>query len=299
LRQFIALGLCSDLQGGTEYEHRLTTYINASRDAGIEICYSDPGIGRLEPTHVPVSQKQVHQTTVKQLNMWSEAKHACLHGVYHDIDVVCAHPTFLWQIFRQEGLPFEKCKHYAVHGAQILKGLMRRTNQPKRVCKELLYKMMYGGKTETWLKLYGCTADQIPAEFVDLQNEVLSGADALLQRYPMYLDRARELHGDSYRNLPGVALSLCMQTVEKHVLVSMYRYFNAQRNLEVGALIHDGLHVKTCDDRTKAGTIPRAVLRSADLNFAFCILILPFEFCLLPFEFCILNFAFCLLNFAF
>eukprot|EP01047_Picozoa_sp_COSAG01_P083712 COSAG01_NODE_17635_length_1135_cov_3.489382_1_plen_199_part_00 len=143
---------------------------------------------------------------------------------------------------------------------------MRRTNQPKRVCKELLYKMMYGGRTETWLKLYGCTTDQIPAEFVDLQNEVLSGADALLGRYPMYLDRARELHGDSYRNLPGVALSLCMQTVEKHVLVSMYRYFNAQRNLEVGALIHDGLHLKTCDDRTKAGTIPRAVLRSAEVT---------------------------------
>jgi hypothetical protein len=54
------------------------------------------------------------------------------------------------------------------------------------------------------------------------------------------------------------------QTSEKNVICAMYDHFSADPNLEVGALIHDGLHLKTTDIGNQAGTISDTVLRNAE-----------------------------------
>jgi hypothetical protein len=84
---------------------------------------------------------------------------AALHGLYHDVDVKCAHPTLLWQVLASEGLKFEQCKLYAEQSATILQLLMKATQLSKVDCKALLYKMLYGGRTETWLKEHNLTED--------------------------------------------------------------------------------------------------------------------------------------------
>eukprot|EP01048_Picozoa_sp_COSAG05_P017854 COSAG05_NODE_2511_length_2962_cov_2.243451_1_plen_823_part_00 len=257
LRKFIALGLCTD----SEYEHRLGTYLKAAGDGNsIDVTYNDCGIGRLESEQI--SEK--HTTTVRQINMWNDAKHACLHGVYHDVDVKCAHPTFLWQILKQENLKYEQCKHYADNSQHILSALTKSTGKDKTTCKALLYKMLYGGRTKTWLKEHGVSKDKIPIEFTQMQAEVVDSAKQLLERYPMYTQKAVELKGSDYYNIQGTALSLLAQTSEKNVLCAMYDHFNSNPNLEIGALIHDGLHLKTTDVDTKAGTISEDILRNAE-----------------------------------
>jgi len=112
LRKYVTLGLCD-----TEYQNRLSTYLAAADGNEIQIKYTDLGIGRLEAVHQPSCKKM---TTVRQINMYNEAKAACLSGLWIDVDVKCAHPTFLWQILKQQNLPYEQCKHYADNSKDIL-----------------------------------------------------------------------------------------------------------------------------------------------------------------------------------
>jgi hypothetical protein len=99
LKKFVTMGMCDD----AEYTERLGKYVKAAKDAShIEVQYTNPGIGRLQAC-------TEQDTTVLQMNMWNTAKGAALHGLYHDVDVRSAHPTFLWQIMKQEGLAYERC----------------------------------------------------------------------------------------------------------------------------------------------------------------------------------------------
>jgi hypothetical protein len=104
--------------------------------------------------------------------MWADAKAAALHGLYHDVDVKCAHPTLLWQVLATEALQYEQCKLYAEQSATILQLLMKATQLSKVDCKALLYKMLYGGRTETWLKEHELTEDVIPEQFVHMRDEL-------------------------------------------------------------------------------------------------------------------------------
>ena len=196
--------------------------------------------------------------------MYNEAKSACLSGLWRDVDVKCAHPTFLWQILKQENLPYEQCQHYADNSKDILSALTKSTGKDKTTCKALLYKMLYGGNTETWLKENNVSSDKIPIEFTQVQTEVMDSAKQLLELVPEYMARAVESKGTDYYNLQGVALSLLAQTAEKHVLVAMYTHFDSQSDLQVGALIHDGLHLKTTGDPHKSGIITDKMLRGAE-----------------------------------
>jgi hypothetical protein len=89
----------------------LQSYLAAAGDeSSVQIVYTDPesGIGRLEASHVPTVKGKT--TNERQMIMWADAKAAALHGVYCDVDVKCAHPTFLWQVLATEGLKYEQCK---------------------------------------------------------------------------------------------------------------------------------------------------------------------------------------------
>jgi hypothetical protein len=125
--------------------------------------YTDPesGIGRLAASHVPTVKGKT--TNERQMIMWANAKAAALHGLYmyHDVDVKCAHPTLLWQVLASEGLKYEQCKLYAEQSAKILQLLMKATQLSKADCKALLFKMLYGGCTETWLKEHRCHSARI------------------------------------------------------------------------------------------------------------------------------------------
>ena len=118
-------------------------------------------------------------------------------------------------------LPYEQCKHYADNSKYILSALTKSTGKDKTTCKALLYKMLYGGNTETWLKENDVSSDKIPIEFTQVQTEVMDSAKQLLELVPEYMARAVESKGTDYYNLQGVALSLLAQTAEKHVLLAM------------------------------------------------------------------------------
>jgi hypothetical protein len=116
-------------------------------------------------------------------------------------------------------------KHYADHSREILAELVKSTGRERGACKTLLFNMLYGGKTATWLSEHKVTADKVLVAFTAMRDEVLQSAEALLTRYPVYTEHAECTKEEAYFNLPRTALSLLAQTSKKHVLVAMYKHF--------------------------------------------------------------------------
>jgi hypothetical protein len=201
--------------------------LRIDESSSVQIVYTDPesGIGRLAASHVPTVKGKT--TNERQMIMWADAKAAALHGLYCDVDVKCAHPTLLWQVLASEGLKYQQCKLYAEQSAKILQLLMKATQLSKADCKALLFKMLYGGCTETWLKEHQLTEDVIPQEFLHMRDELQEATATLLDRYPMYREAAVNTKGADYWNIDGVALSLLAQTMEKRALLAMYTHFDS------------------------------------------------------------------------
>jgi hypothetical protein len=129
-----------------------------------------------------------------------------------------------------------------------------------------------------------------------MRDELQEATATLLDRYPMYREAAVNTKGADYWNIDGVSLSLLAQTMEKRVLLALYTHFDSTHSLEVGACIHDGLHLKTTESPGEAGTITPGMLRAASAavhtqtGFKVTLVIKPFElperlqrcFCVLP-----------------
>jgi enoyl reductase-like protein len=75
---------------------------------------------------------------------------------------------------------------------------MKATQLRKANCKNLLFNMLYGGRTETWLKEHELTEDVIPQQFVDMRDELQEATATLLDRYPMYREAAVNTKGADY-----------------------------------------------------------------------------------------------------
>ena len=118
-------------------------------------------------------------------------------------------------------------KHYADHSREIRAELVKSTGRERGACKTLLFNMLYGGKTATWLSEHKVTADKVLVAFTAMRDEVLQSVEALLTRYPVYTEHAECTKEEAYMyfNLPRTALSLLAQTSKKHVLVAMYKHF--------------------------------------------------------------------------
>ena len=49
-------------------------------------------------------------------------------------------------------------------------------------------------------------------------------------------------------NIDGCALSLLFQTCEKHIILACYDFWQKTRGYEPGALVHDGMHIKSDEE---------------------------------------------------
>ena len=88
-----------------------------------------------------------------------------------------------------------------------------------------------------------------------MHQEVKQITPRLLEIYPVFRQAAVEKHGSTYWNIPGVALSLLFQTCEKHIILACYDFWRKTRGYEPGALVHDGMHIKSDEEWLEAGII--------------------------------------------
>jgi hypothetical protein len=228
-----------DLKDLPKSGFRNYTYHNGE----LKVLYKDNGIGRLHIQAYELTKDgKVYIDSITQAQCWNWAKGA-MCTMYRDCDVVNAHPEILCQICDHYDLPCDNLRRYNEQRS----ALIEETGLDKRDFKKLFF--------STVLYHPQCTDEQLkrklekyklqsePALFTALRAEMREISRRLLEMQPCYMQEAIKKKGEGYFNLAGTAVSLLIQTAEKRVVRALYQFWAEVKQLQVGALIHDGVHV--------------------------------------------------------
>ena len=226
--------LCSDVID-PEWKARMVKYRKHSKNGKVKVNYTINPIGRL--TIKIAGEKE--ETCTTQSCMKCIAKSVLCGKIYNDLDVVNAHPEMLLQTWTKLGYKCKMMKYYNENRDDIFKMCKDKYNISRDDVKSEINKIYYGGK----LKI------SEPSIFKDVEKEIQINRKLFLSRDEMvkYRHHAIEEKGEDYYNLDGTALSYYAQTCECKILLCMYRWLKG-KDYEIGALIHDGLHLKLKGD---------------------------------------------------
>jgi hypothetical protein len=235
----------------------LINYLAHARKHGgkVQVRYTDPGIGRLNMA-VVTTDKRGNETAhemITQAQVWNYAKAACCTEYYRDVDICNCHPELLVQMAEHHGLSCPQLREYN----ESRQKLITDSGLNKRDFKALFYKaVLYHPQcTDEQLqhKLREFGLESEPRTFKELRTEICAISSKLLELYPCYTAHAVQVKGAEYFNIPGTALSYMVQTAEKRCILALHDYF-ASCHVEIGALIHDGLHMTRADELTDSHT---------------------------------------------
>ena len=210
-------------------------------DGEVRVKYTDTGIGRLEIS--PVDHHGGEELTMTcQAQLWNYTKAACCVGIYKDMDIQNAHPVLVVQMCEQYGLPCEHLKRYNESRSALIaeSGLTKSQFKSLFFSAVLYHPQCTDRELASKLEKVGLKSE--PPIFAQLRAEISAASKHLLSLYQCYMEKAVEVKGKDYFNLPGTAFSYLVQTAEKRCILALKDYWDKQ-DVEVGALIHDGMHV--------------------------------------------------------
>ena len=224
-----------------EYKGSLKKYLKHGKSGSVEVEYTQEDIGRLK---IRIKDLKEGETCINQSLMYREAKSALCKKNYVDLDMVNAHPTFMEQIFTANKYLCPVLTQYnsdrnAFFTEMAKKGIDRDS------CKKLIMTIFYGGHISTFVRDNQLSDSDIPAQIYRLSEEMKSNSNKLIQTNELlpYRMKAIERKGSDYDNIDGTAMSYYLQTVECKALLVMYRFL-VKSGFQIGALIHDGLHLE-------------------------------------------------------
>ena len=262
LQVLIALDICNE-----QVQVQLRDYLKTAQGSKIQVRYEICGIGRMRICQVAKAAAKDANPEASggytQSRMKNVAKGAICHGIYTDCDIKNCHPSIIQQLLVHHGLPSDAMRTFNVNRDDILQELMRNTRTDKDTAKELIFKILYGGNSYTWCTRNDVDPESLPSRFMEMKAEMDLSTTRLLDIYPVFRDEAIAKKGASYFNVDGVALSLLAQTCEKHCILATMDSFVAS-GLQVGSLIHDGLHCKDKKHPWEVGVVPDEALRKAE-----------------------------------
>jgi phage/plasmid-associated DNA primase len=145
-------------------------------------------------------------------------------GIYYDVDICNAHPTLLSQLCEFNNIECPKLNHYIKNRQRIIKQSGKNKNEYKKV----LYKMMFNRYDKKYDDPF----------LNDFNNELNIITKKLLDIYPSFINP------NIHDNQTGQAMAILCQQMEKLTLLGLYQYCK-ENKFEVGALIHDGLHISS------------------------------------------------------
>jgi hypothetical protein len=160
-----------------------------------------------------------------------------------DWDIVNAHPEFLLQICKANGLACDKLEHYVTNRDSILGRLMTITNCNRDRAKELFIRLLFFGSFSNWLKekkddkgnviyqdicLYAFQSDLDFTAYIDELTtqlkqigEHIAGANPKLVKE---VEKNKELKKKKSYNKIGSVVSFYLQEWEIRVLECIYQY---------------------------------------------------------------------------
>ena len=203
---------------------KLKKYIKCiDKNNYIKIQYSDR-VGRLKSEVVEKND----DTCICQTYMSKAIKRNILNNIYNDVDIKNAHINIYIQLCNYYKLKCENIKY--LHNEKLIEELKIDYNISNEEFKKIKCSILYGGTMKEEL-------------FIKIQNEIKENTKIILCNFNNIVYQVIEEHGDEYYNINGSALSLLIQQIEKQLIMNIKTFF-INNNFEVGAIIHDGCHIK-------------------------------------------------------
>lgn len=162
-------------------------------------------------------------------------RNALAEGLYHDIDMVNCHPVFLHSLCNRNSWACPQLTHYIENREYVLKDIVQVVICTRSDAKELMLRLMFGGKIRTWLEDLGKPGAKLPLQVIKFAEE---------------LDRLMTHVSTTFSNFPAPGkknprasrMSLLLQDMENNVLMVMSDFFK-QNGYEPGVYMFDGLMV--------------------------------------------------------
>lgn len=228
-----------------EHKGGLSKYLSKCKEGKVEVEYIQNEIGRL---NIKVKSLKKGETCIAQPFMKGVIKSALCKEEYVDLDMVNAHPTFLEQVLKDKGMECPALTYLNENRDTFFKK-MEKKGLNRDNCKSLIIKIFYNGGIKSFCHDNKLNEEDIPDFIYALDREIKTNVKALLSTNELlkYRMKAIENKGNDYYNLDGTAMSYYLQTIECKCLMVVYDYIKS-KNYTIGALIHDGLHLKKIDE---------------------------------------------------
>lgn len=198
---------------------------------------------------------------------------------YWDVDMVNSAPTLLLQTLQRHNIESPLLARYVEHRAACIKELGDACGVNRDTAKELFIRMLFFGTVEAWVYDSNVDPATVPQWLCAFQTELRQCGETLLARPEQRSLRERSCKEPAKRLAHMMAIF--MQTRERWCLEALVEAAKAGGR-ELGALIHDGMHVCRRETDGPAG-VPDEELRgweSAILEatgFAVRLAVKPFE----------------------
>lgn len=161
--------------------------------------------GRVFATHQPSTAR-----------MSRNARAFLTQGDFIDFDIVNAHPTILHQTLTKIGItPPKTLNDYMTNREEWLS---MDTSIPRKIAKEFFISIMYGGKSENFMKLHKIKS--VPKKWLHFETEFAKIEHAITHHY------AGKLHGIPEKagtKKSSRILSIINQSIENSILMSMIK----------------------------------------------------------------------------
>jgi len=207
-----------DTLGVASLEKYLKEY---KKENKLNVSYKDNQLGRLK---IKACNLKDEETLMTMPCMYNTMKAVLCNGIYYDVDIKNAHPVLLSQLCEFNNIDCPKLNHYIKNRNKIIKDSGKNKNEYKKI----LYKMMFNRYDKKYEDAF----------LNDFNNELNIITKKLLDIYPSFINP------NIHENQMGQAMAILCQQMEKLTLLGLYQYCK-ENKFEVGALIHDGLHISS------------------------------------------------------
>ena len=195
-------------------------------------------------------------------------RHSLAKDLYHDIDMVNAHPVILLQLCQEKNWEAPQLERYVKQREQILREVMDAFKVSRKQAKELFLRLMYGGSTKYWMQDERIVGSASVPKFVAIfERELKCLQQRIWDEYPEIREIAKKSgckkrlfeqlgwnKSQATRFLKskgcqkGSCMSLVLQQREHKILMAMTEFFQA-KDWEVGVFVFDGLMLSKQEGR--------------------------------------------------
>lgn len=165
-------------------------------------------------------------------NLPREFRGALAYGLYHDIDIKNAHPTFLNQYCQKKGIKNDYLNEYVNNRDEIISRLNAKFNNDIDI-KNLILCILNGGDR------IGITSqDEFLSNFT---NEIKTIHNNIVLNNPELLKQVKRIHKNS-DNINGKVVNLLLCNIENDTMLSAVEYL-MNNGFSVDVLVFDGFMI--------------------------------------------------------